>query len=156
MELGRLHANDLYTIAENMREWDRKEIFATRWTDDICDLVADAMASYEFGWIASQNEEPICALGAVATHPGVWSVWMFATPSFDKIKYSLSRFALRQMKPVLQGVGHRVECRSIEGHEDAQKWLAFLGMERESSIPKYGKDGETFFLYSWTNTNPEN
>jgi len=148
MELTRLNPNDLYTVAENMREWDRKEIFATRWTDDIHDLVNDAMACYEFGWIASHEDRPVCAIGGAPVHPGVWSVWMFATPEFDKIKFSLSRFALRRMKPVLLSVCNRVECRSMEGHTDAQLWLEFLGMKRESVIPHYGKNGETFFLYS--------
>lgn len=153
MTLDRLNPNDLYTVVENMREWDRKEIFATRWSEDPHDLVRDAMACYEFGWIASHDDRPVCAIGGAPLHPGVWSVWMFATPEFDKIKYSLSRFALRRMKPVLQDVSHRVECRSMEGHEDAQKWLEFLGMSRESVIPKYGKAGETFLLYSWINPN---
>jgi hypothetical protein len=153
MELSRLNPNDLYTIAENMREWDKREIYATRWTDCPHDLARDAMTSYEFGWVASYNDRPVCAIGAIAIHPGVWSVWMFATDEFDKIKYSLTKFAARKLKPVLQDVGHRVECRSMEGHTDAQKWLEFLGMTRESSIPKYGRNGETFHLYAWTNPN---
>lgn len=150
MTLDRLNANCLYSIIENMREADRREIFATRWSDDPHDLVRDAMACYEFGWIAYLDDRPVAAIGGVPIHPGVWSVWMFATDEFPKIKFSLTRFALRQMKPVLQDVAHRVECRSIEGHEDAQNWLAFLGMKRESSIPKYGRNGELFHLYAWT------
>ena len=153
MKLSRLTPEALREVAENMREWDRKEIFATRWEDSVDDLVRDAMACYDFGWIASHNDKPVCAIGGAPVHPGVWSVWMFATPEFDKIKYSLSRFALRQMKPVLLELGNRVECRSMEGHTDAQLWLEFLGMTRESVIPHYGKGGETFFLYSIFNPN---
>lgn len=150
MTLGRLNLADLTAIAENMRLWDRAEIFATRWDNSPENLARDAMASYEFGWIAYHKDHPVCAIGGIPTHPGVWSVWMFATPEFDKIKVSLTKFAVRQLKPVLMDVAHRVECRSMEGHQDAQKWLEFLGMSQEAVIPKYGRNGETFFLYSFT------
>jgi hypothetical protein len=155
MQLDRLDYDSVKKIAENMREWDRKEIFATRWDDDVDSLVRDAMACFDFGWVASHEGEPICAIGGAPQHPGVWSVWMFATPEFDKVKYGISRFALRRMKPVLLSVANRIECRSMEGHEDAQKWLEFLGMKRESVLPYYGKDGQTFFIYSIFNPNLE-
>lgn len=149
MKLERLNYNDLYTIAENMREWDRREIFATRWSDDPSELARDTMAvSYEFGWIASRDNRPIAAVGAVPLHTGVWSVWMYATNEFPRVGLGLSRFVVRCMKPALQGMAHRAECRSMDGHEDAQKWLEFIGFKRESSIPKYGRGGETFHLYS--------
>jgi hypothetical protein len=150
MTLDRLNLADLTTIAENMRPWDRAEIFATRWNDSVDELARDAMSSYDFGWIASHEGTPVCAIGGIPIHPGVWSVWMFATPDFEKIRVSLTRFALRQIKPVLMDVSRRVECRSMEGHQDAQKWLEFLGMSREAVLPQYGRNGETFLLYSYT------
>lgn len=155
MTLDRLDYNGVYSVAENMREWDRREIYATRWNEDPADLATDAMRAFEFGWLASGGETPIAVIGGIPMHPGVWSVFMFATPEFHKIRVAMTRFALRQLKPVLTNVAHRIECRSMEGHEDAQNWLELIGFSRESSIPKYGKNGETFHLYAWINPNPE-
>jgi len=154
VKLDRLDYNGVYSVAENMRVSDRREIFATRWDSSPETLAADAMKSYEFGWLAWLGDAPVCAFGGMPIHPGVWAVWMFATDDFPKVALSVTRFVRKYMKPVLQDLSHRVECRSIEGHPDAQKWLEFLGMKQESVIPRYGRNGETFLLYSWTNPNP--
>jgi hypothetical protein len=152
MTLDKLDYNGLYTIAENMRPADAREIYATRWDEDPGSVAREALAlSYDFGWIAAKDDRPICAIGAVSPHPGLWSVWMFATPEFPKIGLGVTKFALRYMKPALLQTGHRLECRSIDGHTDAHKWLEFCGFTRESSLPKYGKNGETFHIYSITN-----
>jgi hypothetical protein len=153
VKLERLSYNAVCWIAENMRSEDCREIFATRWDTKPESLATDAMQSYEFGWVAWHGDIPVCAIGAMPKHPGVWSVWMFATDDFYKVALTVTRFARNKMKPVLQSVAHRVECRSIEGHTEAQKWLEFLGMTQESVIPKYGKNGETFLLYSFINSN---
>lgn len=149
MRLERLNYNDLYTVAENMREWDKREIYATRWNDDPSELANDAMSSYEFGWLAFLEERPIAAIGAMPIHPKVWGVWMFATDEFPKIGLGLSRFVVRRIKPALQEVAHRAECKSMEGHVEAQKWLEFIGFRRESTLPGYGREGESFHVYSW-------
>ncbi len=52
--------------------------------------------------------------------------------------------------PGLEARGiHRAECLSIEGHDEAHRWLRWLGARREASLPLRGRDGETFHLYAW-------
>lgn len=142
--------NDVLYVAQRMREADRLEVYATRWSDDPEDLVADVLRAGPFSWVCGL-ERPIMAIGAVPLCPGVWSVWMFATDDFRQIRLSATRFAKKVMMPALISAGaHRFECRSIDGHVEAQAWLEGLGGRREATHPMAGKDGETFHTYAWT------
>lgn len=134
-------------VAANMREMDRREIFATRWGDDTEALVDQVLQCGAFAYVASL-ERPIAAIGASPIWPGVWSVWMFATDEIDKIGLSLTRLARRRIIPTLRSVGaHRVECRSLEGYDVANAWLESLGAKEEAKLLKYGRNGEDFRLY---------
>ncbi len=145
-----LNAPDLLHIAQNMREWDRKEIFATRFGDSTEELVKELMLFPEFGWIAGIDGEAIAAIGAIPCWPGMWAVWMFATPELSRIGKKLTRFVREAMAPALVSIGcHRAECRSMDGHLDAQRWLEHLGATREGKLLSYGRHGETFFTYVW-------
>lgn len=136
-------------IAQRMREWDAKEIYATRWDDNPADLAADVMGCGAFSWVCGLDE-PIAVLGAAPMHPGCWSVFMFGTDAFDKIRISMTRFVRQVMIPGLLGANfRRAECRSIEGHVQAQRWLEVCGGKREATLEDYGRGGETFYLYRW-------
>ena len=139
-------------VAENMRQADRDEIFATMWEDSPTDLAHRAMSCGPFSWLCGKGKDPtpIVALGAFPMYPGAWSVWMFATEEIRHIRHSLTRFAKRDMMAaLLKSGGRRAECRSIEGHTDAQAWLGFLGFFREATHRGVGKNGETFHTYAW-------
>lgn len=140
-------------VAERMREWDRREIFAARWNDDPFPLAAECQLYGSFTWIASLDR-PIAFIGAAPIHPGVWSVLMFATDEFRKIRLSLTKHVKRVMIPALVEVGaHRAECHSMEGHDEAHAWLELLGAEREGVRPRFGKNGEDFVCFSWRREN---
>jgi len=138
-------------VAANMREWDKKEIYAVRWTDDPKEIARDCAAYGRFGWIAWHGGEPVAVVGAVPVHPGVWSVYMFATDCFRQIAISLTKFVRRVIIPALVDTGaHRAECASMEGHAEAHRWLELLGATREGSpMMEYGKDGENFIRFVW-------
>lgn len=140
----------LLHVARNMREWDRREIFATRWLATPEALAHDIFLFKDFGWILGLNGEPIVAIGAVPGWPGIWSVWMFATDRITLIGKKMTTFVRRGMIPALLGNGcHRAECHSMEGHTEAHRWLELLGARREAKVPRFGKDRENFYLYSW-------
>jgi hypothetical protein len=151
MRLLPLTYDDALYVATNMRDWDKREIYATRWNNDPADVAGDCCMAGAFGWVA-YDDEPIAVLGAVPLHPGVWGVYMFATDNFAKIAISLTKYVRRVMMPSLTATGaHRAECKSIEGHDTAQRWLEFLGANRESTLSGYGREGEDFHLYAWSN-----
>jgi hypothetical protein len=140
----------LIHICANMREWDRREIYATRWNDDPAALADECLSAGDFAYIFG-TDEPIGIIGAVPLWPGVWSVFLFGTDNVKHVGLPLTKWVKRVMMPTLiEDMGcHRAECRSIEGHTDAQSWLEHLGVRRESSLPGYGRNGEDFWVYAW-------
>lgn len=143
------HEDVLY-VAQNMRDWDKREIYATRWREDPADVALDCMRVPDFAWTI-HLDKPVCAIGAVPMHPGVWSVWMFATDEFPKIGIYATKFVKRIMIPALtQTASHRAQCLSVEGHDEAQKWLRFLGAKPECRLREYGRNKEDFLLYVWS------
>lgn len=146
MAVRALNHADLLAIGEGMRDADRREIFATRFDEDVGLLVADLMESDPIGAvIAADDGTPVAALGGIEMWPGNWSVWMFATDRWPDVATETTRFARRILWPVLQRLGlRRGECRSALAHEVAHRWLIFLGAEIEAIYPAFGKGGESF------------
>jgi hypothetical protein len=146
-----INRKDVSFIAENLRKSDKMEVFATRWTENGDDL-ADAILSYgDFGWIAcSDDHVPVAAFGAVPMWNGVWSVWMFSTDRWPEVSISVTRFIKKIMTPALEESGyHRAECRSLAENTVSHKWLEMLGASKESEVRNYGRNGETFYIFSW-------
>ena len=152
--LNELTHRNLFFVADNMRQSDKDEIYATRWTDNPMDVTRDCMASSSaFGWTIGHQHpgkyDPIVALGGFPVWNGVWSVWMFATPRFPEVAIYTTKFIIQKMIPAIYPKAHRVECRSIESHTTAHKWLELMGAKRECMLENYGKGGENFFVYRW-------
>lgn len=136
-------------VCANMREWDRREIFATRWDDDPRALAADIMRAGTFGWLVGLHGEPIAAIGAMPMWPGVWSPWCLGTDKFKHSGLCLTRLTRRVILPTLFGRmnAHRLECRSMVGHTQAQQWLIrSFGARVEAELKGYGRQGEDFLL----------
>lgn len=150
MKLASPKLLDVLYITHHLRDWDRKELFATRFDDDPDRLAMDVMGWGPFWWVAGQDRA-IAVVGATQLWPGVWSAGMFATDEFPKIGLSLTKFVRQRMIPALVQEGiKRAECRSIEGHSMAHRWLEVLGARREGDGHRsFGKGGETFFTYAW-------
>lgn len=148
MRQNKLVWEDVQFVAERMREWDKKEIYATRWTEDPYALTQDVMRHPEFAWTFG-IEQPIAVLSGWTPWPGYWEVCMFATDEFPRIALSMTKFVKNWVIPRLSEFAHRVDCRSMEGHIEAQNWLELLGAKRENTLERYGKNQETFFTYRW-------
>jgi hypothetical protein len=63
-----------------MRDWDVREIFATRDDDDPLRFAHEACSLSRFGMVAADDDGvPVAAIGAVPLHRGVFALWMVAT-----------------------------------------------------------------------------
>lgn len=156
MQLVPINLPSLLYIVEHMREWDRREIFATRWSDDEAEYAESIFETCRgYGWIAQVESVPVAFVGGAPTYPNVWSVGMFATDDFPKIGLPFTRFVRNHfIRGLVESGAIRAECKSMEGHEAAHRWLEALGAEREAKHLEYGKNGETFFTYCWTKRSP--
>lgn len=151
MRITELERDGVRYVIDNMREWDRREIFATRLDSDTGDgLLEDVFRAGPVAWMAWLGDKPVAALGCSPMWRGVWGLWMFATNDFHKIGIGMTKFVIRGIVPMLWEHGaHRMECKSMEGHVDAHRWLEVIGARREATHPGYGRDGETFHTYVW-------
>lgn len=140
----------VFKVALNMREWDKREIYANRFDDDPMAVARQAIQmGGDVGWVAGL-EEPIAAFGCYLMWPGVWSMWLFATDDFQRIGLSVTKLVKRQILPMLWQAGaHRLEARSMDGHLDAQSWLEVIGARREATLKGYGRAGENFHVFTW-------
>jgi len=148
---GVLELRPLAKILANLREWDNKEIFATLDRRDPFDLAEKILYCPNLqGAIFSVDGDPVAAVGARPLWPGVAAVWAFGTDRFSEVGLSATKYVVRCLRPrlLLQGF-HRAECKSMEGHAEAHRWLEAVGMHREATHPKYGRDGETFHTYAY-------
>lgn len=155
-----LNVKDLLAVARQMRASDRREIFATRFDDNIVDLVAELMAGDPLGAIIpARDGAAVAAIGASEMWPGNWSVWMFATDRWPEVAGAATRFALGRLRPALLGLkAHRAECRSMRDHPVAHRWLVRLGAQAEAVYPGFGRHGETFigFVFHASDIQEEN
>ena len=138
-------------IASNMRESDRAEIFATRWSASPIDLAEDLVRIPGPKWVAWDTVAgPVATYGAMPMWPGVWSLYCFATDYFPQVAWYVTRHIRRVMMRSLAIAGaHRAEARSIVSHTEAHAWLERLGAHREATLKGYGKGGEDFILFAW-------
>lgn len=138
----------VHFIARNMREWDRREIFALRWDDDPAGVARDVMHSGETSWAALVDGIPAVAFGTLALWPGVWSMWAFGTDDFRHAVIGVTRMIRRVIIPGMVRAGaRRAQAYSMAGHDEAQRWLESWGARRESTAPGFGRGGEDYYLY---------
>jgi hypothetical protein len=152
MKLVKADLGSLLYICRNLREADRDELFATRWSDDPDALAAEAFTRWgEMAYIAhGQDGMPIAAIGATPCWGGVWSAWMFGTDRFGEVGKGLTRWVKKVMIPSIVDAGcHRAEARSLGSHAVAHRWMETLGAKPESVLRRYGRNKEDFVLYVW-------
>lgn len=133
-----------------MRELDRREIMSGRWTDSMDDFIESFDVSPDaMGYVASIDGVPVAIFGAIPISPTFWAPYLFATDRLPEVALNVARFIKKTMIPSIAQLGHfRAECRSIDGHVNAHKWLRMLGFEYQVACPLLGKNGETFHLFA--------
>lgn len=137
-------------IAQALRQRDKDELYALAWEEDPFDLARRTAAMGEFQWIARWRSTPVASIGAVPVWPGVWTVWAYGTDEWPRVVRLLTRHVRRFMIPALMNAGaHRAHCYALRDNEDACRWLGYLGARMDAVLDNFGKNGQTFVIYSW-------
>ena len=138
-------------VAANMREPDRTEIFATRWTDDPIEFAKSIHPLNKFMWCAVRDGVPCAVWGAVPQWPRIWTAFAFGTDDWAKVALTMTKHIRGFMLPALiRAKAHRVSAATHSAHTEAHRWLESMGAVREQPMAHYGKGGELFFNYVWT------
>jgi hypothetical protein len=139
----------VYHIAQHMREMDKREVYATRWTDSPETLAAE-MSSLQpsFVWTAKDGE-PVYAFAMNAVRPGVWTGGGFGTDRWPEVMRAVSKHLKGVMVPLMLSASHRIECCTLAEKIDGHRWLRWLGAEQEAVLHGYGRGGEDYLLFTW-------
>lgn len=151
---------DVYHVAANMRERDYEEISCLTFAQDreeLANYLAASYSSCENVYACGTTKDgPIAILSYIPTRPGVWSLGLFATDSFQKVGKFLTKRIIRDIIPALDKANaHRVEAQSIEGYDEVHRWLEFLGLKEENTLPGFGRNGETFKTFSFVRSDSQ-
>lgn len=148
-----LTLQDCTYIAINMRERDRREIYGIRDDGNPVAVARDVMwavGNRGIGYCA-KTDRPICAFGVVEKWPHVWEAFAFATDEFVSVSKQVTKHILTTIKPALIDAGaHRLQCHSHIEHDEAHKWLHFLGATLEAQLTGFGRDGSDYLLFKWS------
>ena len=145
---------DMSFVAAHMRDEDAREIYC-QFPDDATslDVAALSYANTEHAYCAWAAGSPVAAFGFSPRHPPARSVppGPSARTAFGKAVPAISRYGAEVVAPQLVAEGvRRIEVRSIADHDIAHRWLRRLGARREAKLRDWGRNGETFILWSWT------
>ena len=144
--------DEILDVARRMRAADGHEIAAGLW-DASPEAIAHGLAAPGLIVLAAgrSRAEAIVAIGWRA--PRLVEVGMFASDAFPEVALCLTRHLRRVVMPALLERGViRAECRSIEGHVAAHRWLLALGARPEALLEDCGKNRERFVQFAWTRT----
>jgi hypothetical protein len=152
MDLGPLELLPALYVTRHLRAADVRELDATRYGEIDLDALAYEIAKLWTlngnGWAAYGDGTPVALFGATQAWPGMYSAFMLATDDFPKIALPVTKFVKQVFIPFLRQNGHRVEARSIDGHDQAHRWLKLLGATEECRLKGFAKDGADFLVFT--------
>jgi len=144
----------VYNVALNMRQRDYEEIVALTFCEnrrELAEQLARTWTEHKTTIVCGTKEHgAIAAFTYIPMRKGVWNLGLFATDNFQKIHLSLTKLIINSIIPILdKAKAHRVEAQSINGYEVVHNWLKFLGLNEESVLKSYGRNGEDFINFAW-------
>lgn len=154
MKIDVATADDIFDVALRMRPTDFAEfdaLYPTSGRQQLAHAIAMRYGSRQDIIVASHGEHRTAIGAPIETRPNVLTLLFFATPDFNSIALPLTRFITRRLFPPLVNAGaHRIEAVSMDGHDEAHRWIELLGLKRET-VPMlgYGKNGESFIQFAW-------
>lgn len=100
--------------------------------------------------VFEHEKTPAAFVAVHAVNARTVAMSMIATDAWRHVARAVAKWAKREAMPLLLGLGYvRAECRAIDGHEDGQVFLEWLGFHLECRCPQFGHNGETFLQYAW-------
>lgn len=142
-------------IAYNMRQADKDEIYNVLGHNNPFILAQQTLDASRMGQAVvahGRSGRPVACMGFMVRHPGVCQAFAFGTDHFQSAALTLTRYALRVMKPALLASGfHRLQCESRIDHHDAHRWLRSLGFQSEGILRQFGSDGSDYIQFGATN-----
>jgi hypothetical protein len=140
--------NDIDRLLSRLRPRDRDELIECGFDHaSACETFAVPPVLMH---IFHHAGDPAAAIAFHALTPRALNVSMVASRDWPKVARSAWRWGTRIARPhLLQQGFRRAECRTMEGHADAVRFLERLGFRRECRVPNFGASGTAFIQYAW-------
>lgn len=157
VEIKRATIRDMSFIAASLSDDDHQEIhcqFSNISARDIA--LVSFHGSPEWAFTAWLDGQPVLAFGLAMEHPRRAYAWAWGTARKGRAIPAATRYLLEVIKPeVLSGGIMRIHADSMASHSRAHSWLRRIGAQKESEMPHFGKNGETFYRFAWIRSNAE-
>lgn len=136
-------------VCTHMRADDFDEVMATRWDNDAHSFAAECMRLPGYKKVAVVDGVPVAIGGLAVWQPGVGQAWLVGTPNIGKAGRQIAKHCKAEIARMFEsGCIHRIQAFSSATHTQAHLWLNSIGLKQEALMPKYGKNGEDFIIFS--------
>ena len=134
-------------LLANLRTRDREEMAALGVDDETAVHLLTRTAI--FGAVFQWRGSPAAVMAFHRAGDRTVEVSMLATGAWPKVALSVIRWGLEFAKPQLLAMGFdRAQCLTMEGYDEAIRFLEFMGFRREGRIaPK--SSPVAFIRYAW-------
>lgn len=147
--IAKMELNDALYVCQRMRAADYHEIMANRWEEDYVQVAQDAYNTPGVKYaVLNKQGLPVVIFGVAFVYPRVGSGWLIATDDLPAVRLETTKACKKVVETLLRGDIHRIQADSVETHDWSHEWLETIGFKRESVMPGYGKNGETFYRYA--------
>lgn len=135
-------------LMSRLRARDVEELHECGMTPEAVALALQAPAVEFKLWRSLHGPAAFVAFHAIT--PRALQISMLATDDWPFVARDVYRWGVRECRPRLLALGFtRAECRTMDGHDDAIRFLDRLGFRPECRLPGYGSSGRTFIQYAW-------
>lgn len=102
-----------------------------------------------FNYILHNGDEPLAAAGFIPQRKGVYRTWMAARGlAWTHYADDVTRLVHDAIRDIIsEGVAHRVETVTLADRNRARDWYQKIGLQFETTLRKYGCNGEDAVLY---------
>lgn len=147
--ITKMELTDALYVCQRMRALDYNEIMANRWEEDYVQVAQDAYNAPGVKYtVLNKHHMPVVIFGVAFVYPNVGSGWLIATDELHEVRVETTKACRKVVNTLLRGDLHRIHADSIESHQGSHEWLAAIGFTKESVMPQYGKQGETFYRFT--------
>lgn len=148
---------DISYVGANMRQADQDEILCQlpeNTSSQTAALVCFDTSPEDCRFVSYDRDGvPTGAFGWSPTPArSLWAAWAFGTGGLRRSVPDISKFIMLHQLPYIMKnyKPKRLEVRSLKTHDLSHRWLTSMGARKDCELPRYGGNGETFVLYSWT------
>lgn len=144
---------DASYVLANLRPGDEREAFCQ---------VPDGTRNYDLAYallmsgdnfVATIKDQPVAFFGTQAVNAVAYTIWALGTKDMHRAIPRITTFLTNEHGPKLHELGIRLlEARSIEDHTEAHLWMHSTGAVQSGEPYVFGKNGERFVTFHWTDT----